>query len=163
VLDGQAAAGIDRILAAAPGDPGEDEHAPGLHAMVARMLLEACVATGDARTGLVAADGALGRDGEVRTWVSEARRRRAEFLAALGAPAEEVEAELERALEVARGQGARLLELRAATSLLRHHLAAGGDRATGQARARLEAVIAARPEPGDTPDLREAAALLARP
>jgi hypothetical protein len=28
VLDGQTAAGIDRILAAAPGDPGEDEHAP---------------------------------------------------------------------------------------------------------------------------------------
>jgi hypothetical protein len=105
----------------------------------------------------------MGLDDNVRTWAAETRRRRAEFLAALGAPAEEVEAELERALEVARGQGASLLELRAATSLLRHHLAAGGDRATVRAPARLEAVIDALPERGDTPDLREAAALLARP
>ena len=127
------------------------------------MLLEACVVTGDARTGLAAAEGALGLDGDVRTWASEARRRRAEFLTDLGAPAEEVEAELEHALEVARGQGASLLELRAATSLLRHHLAAGADRAAGRARERLEAVIAALPERGDTPDLREAAPLLARP
>jgi hypothetical protein len=160
VLEGHAAAGIDRILAAAPGDPGEDEHAPGLHAMVARVLLEACVATGDARTGLVAADGALGRDGDVRTWASEARRRRAEFLAALGAPAEEVEAELGRALEVARAQGATLLELRAAASLLRRRLDGGDDHATGQARARLAAVLDRLPEGRDLPDLREAAALL---
>jgi hypothetical protein len=122
-----------------------------------------CATTYPPRTGLVAADGALGQGGDVRTWASEARRRRAEFLAALGAPAEEVEAELERALAVASAQGASLLELRAATGLLRHHQAAGGDRAAVRARERLEAVIAALPERGDTPDLREAAALLARP
>jgi hypothetical protein len=88
VLDGQTAAGMDRIRRA-PGDADEDDHAPGMHAMVARVLLEACVVAGDARTGLAAADGALGLGGDVRTWASEARRRRAEFLAALGAPADE--------------------------------------------------------------------------
>ena len=106
---------------------------------------QACVVAGDARTGLVAADGALGLDGDVRTWASEARRRRAEFLAALGAPAGEVEAELRRALEVARGQGARLLELRAATSLLRHRLDAGDDRSPGRDRERLRAVLDTSP------------------
>jgi hypothetical protein len=161
VLDGHTAAGMDRIRRA-PGGAGEDDHAPGMRAMVARVLLEACVVAGDARTGLVAADGALGLDGDVRTWASEARRRRAEFLAALGAPADEVEAELRRALEVARGQGARLLELRAATSLLRHRLDAGDDRSPGRDRERLRAVLDTLPERGDTPDLREAAALLAR-
>jgi len=161
VLDGHTAAGMDRIRRA-PGGADEDDHAPGMRAMVARVLLEACVVAGDARTGLVAADGALGLDGDVRTWVSEARRRRAEFLAALGAPADEVEAELRRALEVARGQGARLLELRAATSLLRHRLDAGDDRSPGRDRERLRAVLDTLPELGDTPDLREAAALLAR-
>ena len=161
VLDGQEAAGVGRILEVS-GDPGEDEHAPGQHAMVARVLLEACVVTGDARTGLAAAEGALGLDGEVRTWASEARRRRAEFLAALGAPGDQVEAELRRALEVARAQGARLLELRAAASLLRHQLDTGDDRPPGRARERLEAVLAALPELGDTPDVAEATALLAR-
>jgi len=161
VLDGHTAAGMDRIRRA-PGGADEDDHAPGMRAMVARVLLEACVVAGDARTGLVAADGALGLDGDVRTWVSEARRRRAEFLAAPGAPADEVEAELRRALEVARGQGARLLELRAATSLLRHRLDAGDDRSPGRDRERLRAVLDTLPELGDTPDLREAAALLAR-
>jgi hypothetical protein len=161
VLDGQTAAGIDRIRRA-PGGADEDDHAPGMHAMVARVLLEACVVAADARTGLVAADGALGLDGDVRTWVSEARRRRAEFLAALGAPTGEVEAELRRALEVARGQGAWLLELRAATSLLRHRLDTGDDRSAGRDRERLQAVLGTFLEGGDTPDLREAAALLAR-
>jgi hypothetical protein len=161
VLDGREAAGVDRIRRALEG-PAEDEHAPGMQAMVARVLLEACAVTGDARTGLVAAGRALGLDGGVRTFESEARRRRAEFLAALGAPGDEVEAELRRALEVARAQGARLLELRAAASLLRRSLGSGDDRATGQARAGLEAVVAALPEGRDLPDLREAAELLAR-
>jgi hypothetical protein len=116
VLDGREAgvAHIGRALE----DPAEEEHAPGMHAMVARVLLEACAVAGDAGTGLVAADRALGLDDNVRTWESEARRRRAEFLAALGATGDEVEAELRRALEVARRQGARLLERRAAASLL---------------------------------------------
>jgi hypothetical protein len=161
VLDGREGAGIASIRRALDG-PAIDQHAPGMQAMVARMLLEACVAAGDPRTGLVAADRALGLDGDVRTWASEARRRRAEFLAALGGTDDEVEAELRLALEVARGQGARLLELRAAASLLRRRLDSGDDASQRRARERLEAVMAALPEGRDTPDLREALALLAR-
>jgi hypothetical protein len=127
VLDGQAATGVARIRHALE-DPAEAEHAPGMHAMVARVLLEACLATGDTAITLAAADRLLGRDDGIRTWESEGRRRRGELLAALGAPAAEVEAELRRALEVARDQGARLLELRAAGSL-RRCLETGGARA----------------------------------
>jgi DNA-binding SARP family transcriptional activator len=161
VLDGRGTAGVAGIRHALE-DPGEAEHAPGMHAMVARVLLEACVATGDARTALAAADRLLGRDDKVRTWESEGRRRRGELLAALGAPGGDVEAELRRALEVARSQGARLLELRAAASLLRRRLAADDDRSLRQARELLGAVVDAVPEGRDAPDLREALALLAR-
>jgi DNA-binding SARP family transcriptional activator len=161
VLDGREAAGVAGIRQAL-AHPTEDEHAPGMHAMVARVLLEACVVTGDARTGLVAADRALGLDGNVRTWESEARRRRGEFLAALGAPGDDTGAELRHALAVARRQGARLFELRAAASLLRRQLDGADDRALGQARALLGSVLDALPEGRDTPDLGEAAALLAR-
>ena len=161
VLDGREAAGVVRIRQALE-DPAGGEHAPGMHDMVARVLLEACAATGDARAGLVAADRALAPGGNVRTWESEARRRRGEFLAALGAPGEDVEAELWRALEVARDQGARLLELRAAASLLRRRLQAGDDRSRRQARELLGSVLDAVPEGRGTPDLRDAAALLAR-
>jgi tetratricopeptide (TPR) repeat protein len=59
VLDGRAAAGVARIRQALE-DPAEGDHAPGMHAMVARVLLEACAASGAARTGLVAADRAPG-------------------------------------------------------------------------------------------------------
>ena len=124
MLDGQETAGIARIRRALE-DPTEGEHAPGMRTMVARLLLEACVAAGDARTGLAAADRVLGLDDNVRTWESEARRRRGELLAALG---DDGEAELRRALEVARRQGARLFELRAAASLLRRRLDGGDDR-----------------------------------
>ena len=161
VLDGRQAPGIARIRRALE-DPAEEEHAPGMHAAIARVLLEACAAAGDARTGLVAADRLLGLDDGVRTWASEGWRRRAELLAALGAPGGEAEAALRRALEVARDQRAGLLELRAAAGLVRHRLGAGDDRALGQARDLLAAAVDALPERPDLPDLREAAALLAR-
>jgi tetratricopeptide (TPR) repeat protein len=161
VLDGRATGGVARIRQALEG-PAEGGHAPGMHAMVARVLLEACAVTGDARTGLVAADRALGLDDDVRTWESEARRRRGELLAALGAPGDDAEAELGRALEVARLQGARLLELRAAASLFRRRLEAGDDRSLRRARELLASAVDAMPEGHDTPDLRDAAALLVR-
>ena len=161
VLDGHPAGGIARIRRALE-DPAEGEHAPGMHAMVARVLLEASLAAGDVETALVAADRALGDQDNVRTWESEGRRRRAELRAALGAAGDETEAELREALEVARRQGARLLELRAAASLLRRRLGAGDGPAADEARARLAAVLDALPEGGDLPDLREAAALLGR-
>jgi hypothetical protein len=55
-------------------------------------------------------DGATGRAAEVR-------RMRAVFLAALGATADDVEAELERAIEVAKHHGALTFELRARDTL----------------------------------------------
>jgi DNA-binding SARP family transcriptional activator len=160
VLDGRREAGMARLWKALD-DPAEAEHAPGLHASVARLLLGACVAAGDARTGLVAVDRALGLGDRVRTWESECRRLRGEFLAAAGAPADQIEEELRHALAVARRQGATMLELRAATSVLRHR--AGGDpEQVRQARAALAAVVDRLPEPTQTPELREATRQLAR-
>jgi hypothetical protein len=143
----------------------DDSHgaapAPGYHAMLARVLLEACAAAGDMRAGLAAADRALGMSG-IRVWEAEVRRLRAGFLAALGASSPDIEAELACALEVARRQGAMTLELRVLVSLLRHRLERGAGQRVAEARDRLAALIAALPEGRDTPDLREAAALLAQ-
>jgi hypothetical protein len=136
-----------------------------MHASIARVLLEACVAVGDARAGLAAADLVLAAGDSVHTWEAEARRLRGEFLARLGAPGGEVEAELEQAVATARRQGARMLELRAAASLLRHRLDRDPGREGGQpgpARSTLAALVGAVPEGHETPDLREARALLAR-
>lgn len=70
----------------------------------------------------------------------------------------EAEADFRRAIEIARGQGARSYELRAAMSLAR--LLAGGDRAA-EAYDELRAVRAMITEGPDTPDLQAADALLA--
>ncbi|MGN6755115.1 MAG: hypothetical protein ACTHMJ_01870, partial [Thermomicrobiales bacterium] len=95
-------------------------------------------------------------------WQAEARRLRAVFLAALDAPEREVEAEFDRALQTARNQGARSLELRAATSLLDYRLRHGDGPTVDAARERLATVLADFSEGQDTPALREAAALLAQ-
>jgi DNA-binding SARP family transcriptional activator len=124
VLDGRAAAGVDRIRRTLD-DPAEGEHAPGMHACIARVLLEACRVAGDAEAGLAAADRVLAATDNVHTWEAEARRLRGEFLGALGAPADQVTGELERAIGTARRQGARMLEQRAADSLRRHRRGGG--------------------------------------
>jgi DNA-binding SARP family transcriptional activator len=118
-VDGRAEQGIARIQRTLDEVQPAD-HAPGMRAILVRLLLEACAAAGDARTGLTAAARALASSDDARLWESEIRRHRAEFSAALGAPADEVVAELERALEIARRQGAIALERRAAQSLLRY-------------------------------------------
>jgi hypothetical protein len=159
VLDGRKEIGIARIERALEDVRGA-QPAPGTSSMLARVLLEAYAAAGDARAGLVAADAAL-EPGRARVCEAEFRRLRAEFLAALGAPAHEVEAELARALEVSRRQGAKLFELRTLASLLRHRIELGDIRATSEARDRLAAVVETLPEGQDTPDGREAATLLA--
>jgi hypothetical protein len=73
---------------------------------------------------LALADEALGMGRGAQVWEAEIRRLRATFLAALGAPAGEVEAELWRALAVARRQRARAFEVRVRGTLaergLRH-------------------------------------------
>ena len=161
VMDGHRDLGLARIRRALD-DSGRAEHAPGMRASIVRLLLEAAALAGDARAGLAATDLALGTGSGARLWDSEAHRRRAEFLAALGASADGVEAELHGALEVARRQGAKMLELRAVTSLLRHRLDRGDRPGASQARALLAGIAAALAEARGTRELGEAAAVLAR-
>jgi DNA-binding SARP family transcriptional activator len=157
VVDGRTTTGIARIQQALAETRGAD-HAPGHRATWLRVLLEACAVAGDARAGLAAAEGAI-RLG-VSLWEAEARRLRAEFLAALDAPQDEIEVELERALQTARRQGARTLELRAATSLLRLRQRRGDGVATRVARDALQTILDELSEGRDTQDGREAKSLL---
>jgi DNA-binding SARP family transcriptional activator len=161
VLDGSAAFGIARIQRALDELP-QLASTPGYRVMLLRVLLEACSAAGDARTGLPATERMLAPGGGPRLWESEAHRLRAEFLAALGAPEREIEAAFDRALQVARSQGARSLELRAATSLLGYRLQRGESTAVRDARTLLASVLDGFSEGRDTHDVRRAAALLAR-
>ena len=98
----------------------------------------------------------------IRVWEAEVRRLRGEFLAALGASSPDVEAELARALEVARRQGATMLELRVVMSLLHHRLTRGDGPGVTEARDRLAAIVDRFREGRDSPDLRLAADLLTR-
>jgi len=161
VLDGREEAGIARIQRSLD-EARTGDYAPGLRAFLVRLLLEACKVAGDARAGLAVADRARAWGGADRLWEAETRRLRAEFLASLGVPAKDVEAEFERALAVARRQGAKMFELRAAASLLRYRMERGDGPGTSEARDLLAEILDALPEGRDTPDLREAATLLAR-
>jgi DNA-binding SARP family transcriptional activator len=161
VLDGLRQRGLARIERAAEQSLAE-AHAPGMNACIVRVLLEACRIAGDPRTGLGAADRRLATGGGAGLWEAEVRRLRAEFLASLGAPGAQVDSELVRALAVARARGAKALELRAATSLLRHRLEQGDERAAREARERLAAVLAGLPEAHGTGDRDEAEALVRR-
>ena len=113
VLDGNAGRGLARIRRSIDALKDE-EHAPGHRSCIARMLIEACRIAGDAPGGIAAAEVLLGDGAGAPLWRAEALRMRAEFLASLGAPADQVAAELDEALVVARRQGARALEARAA-------------------------------------------------
>jgi hypothetical protein len=154
VLDGRPEPGMARIQrqldAVQTFDP-----APGGRAAYRRILLAACAAAGDAKSGLATADRSLAFGDGVTTWESETRRLRAEFLATLGAPPAEIAAELDRALVVARRQHARLFELRATTSMLR---LAYGDAA--EVRDRLAQMVAEMGDARGTPDWQDAVDLL---
>ena len=104
VLDGRQEAGLARIRRAID-ESRQGDQAPGIYAHSLHVLVEACAAIGDARAGLTATDRALDPDAGARIWEADTRRRRAEFSAALGAPATAVETEFERALDVGRRQG----------------------------------------------------------
>ncbi len=108
------------------------------------------------------ADRALASRGPDRIWEAEIRRLRAEFLAQLGAPADEVEAELDRALRVARRQGAKMLQLRIAATSLRRRLNNGNGPDACSMRDLLVRLVQELPEAYDSPEVREAEALLAR-
>ena len=90
-------------------------------------------------------------------WLAELHRQRAELGPWLGRGAAFAEAELVRALDVARAQGTRMLELRAATSLARLW-AEQGERQ--KAYALLAPVHEWFTEGFETADLRDAKALL---
>jgi tetratricopeptide (TPR) repeat protein len=161
VLDGWAETGIARAKRALD-EAGEADHAPGGRACLRRVLLEACAVAGAAEAGLAAADQMLASGDPARLWEAECRRLRAEFLAALGAPPPEIEAELERALQVASRQRAPMLELRTLISLLRYRLAHGPGPGVCQAREALAATVGRLRDGGDSLDLRDAVALLER-
>jgi len=97
------------------------------------------------------------RTGE-RTHLAELRRIHGELLAARGAPPHEVEAHLRSALAVAREQGARWWELRAAVSLARLLERHGRG---PEAEALLTPLCAALTEGADTADVSAARTLLA--
>src|SRR4029453_18458005 len=118
VLDGRPETGIARVVSAISELSGA-VHAPGIHMVLARILLEACVRANNIRCGLDAADRALASAGAGQVFEAETRRLRADFLAELGAAPEEVTTELRRAGEVAHRQGASAFELRIALTLLR--------------------------------------------
>ena len=116
---------------------------------------------GRADEGLAAIDEALAaaRAHNERWWDAELHRLRGELLLAQGAEAREVEAALLRALEIARTQQARSLELRAATDLARLWEAQGR---AAEGRRMLEELCAWFTEGDETPDLQAARSFLAR-
>lgn len=130
--------------------------------MLQRILLAACAVAGEARLGLAAAETLLAMGEAAGLWAAEAHRSRAEFLAALGAPAPEMEGEFDRALRAARQQGARLPELRVAANLLDYRLGRGAGAAVREACEQLAALLDRFDEGWETADLRRASALLLR-
>ena len=119
VLDGQAQPGIAAIRDALE-DLNGGGHAPGQRAVVGRLMIAAYAAARDPRGRLAAVDEFLAMGGAATLWEAEAHRARAECLAELGASAEDIVAALDRAVAVARQQGARMLERRAAAMLDRY-------------------------------------------
>jgi predicted ATPase len=128
------------------------------------LMGEACLQTGAAREGLTLLDEAVAvvEQTHERYWEAEIHRLRGQLLLAAsepGAPAAAPSAEAcyRHALEVARRQGTRSLELRAAVSLSRLWQAEGRDR---EARELLTPIEAWFSEGRETSDLRAAGALL---
>jgi len=124
------------------------------------LFVEACEHVGQIEEGLHTVDEALAfvdRTGE-RLWEAELHRLKGELLRRHTA-VQEVEAEtcFQQALAVARGQGARWLELRAALSLSRLWQQQGKH---AEARQLLAGVYGWFTEGFDTADLQEARALL---
>jgi len=125
------------------------------------LLAHVCKKAGHAEEGLAAIDEALAeaRAHNERWWDAELHRLRGELLLMRGADASDVEAAMLRAIEIARSQQARSLELRATMSLTRlyikHHR-------SDDARQQLSDLYAWFTEGFDTPDLQAARLLLAQ-
>jgi predicted ATPase len=119
------------------------------------LLAQVCGKAGRAEEGLAVIDEALAeaRAHHERWWNAELHRLRGELLRAQGADAHTVEAALVRAIEIARAQQARSLELRATTSLAQLWIAQGRSE---DAKQRLSGVYSWFTEGFDTPDLQAA-------
>jgi hypothetical protein len=83
VLAGDAVRGIATVRGAVEEARGE-EAAPGIQAIIARILLAACVAAGSAESALAAADQLIVLGGAACIWQPEALRVRARFTAGPG-------------------------------------------------------------------------------
>jgi predicted ATPase len=111
---------------------------------------------GENERALSIVEGALADVGDVtgRSWESELHRQRAQILVALNpSNAGEAESCLKKAIEVARGQGAKSLELRAATSLAELWRAQGR---LDEARGLLQPICRWFDEGAETADLKRA-------
>ncbi len=157
--DGDSEPGIAQIREglAAWQSTGTGMRRPYFLALLADALLRADQ-TEEGLTIIAEAEALIERSGETR-WHAETVRLKGALMDRAGAAMEDIEATYQRALEIARGQEARLLELRAATSLgqLWH-----GQGKASEARDLLAPVHAWFTEGFDTPDLEEAKALLDR-
>jgi DNA-binding SARP family transcriptional activator/predicted ATPase len=126
-------------------------------ALLAQVYGQATQAT----DGLAAIEEALAeaRAHNEHWWDAELYRLRGELLRTIGADDGDVEVALRRAIEIARTQQARSLELRATTSLARLLVAQGR---SGDARVMLHSLYSWFTEGFETPDLQAAHALLAQ-
>ncbi|HEY6354515.1 MAG TPA: 6-hydroxy-D-nicotine oxidase, partial [Burkholderiaceae bacterium] len=115
---------------------------------------------GRVEEGLACIDEALAeaRAHNERWWDGELHRLRGELLLMHGADASDVEAAMLRAIEIARSQQARSLELRATVSLARLWIA---ENRSDDARRQLSDLYAWFTEGFETPDLQAARLLLA--
>jgi hypothetical protein len=128
VLDGRTDQGLEHMRTVHAQLIGGQAPAPGLPGVATRLLLEGYALADQPEAGLALADQALGMGRGAQLWEAEIRRLRATFLAARGAPAEQVEAELERALMVAQRQEARAFEQRIVETLTERSPGQGGAR-----------------------------------
>jgi len=125
------------------------------------MLAQACLKAEHWEEGLNALEQALtvSLRNDEHWWDAEIHRLRGELMRAQGAAPDEVEAMFQRALEIARTQQARSLELRAAISLARLWQA---NARPAEAKQLLTQVYGWFTEGFDTPDLQTAQALIAQ-
>jgi DNA-binding SARP family transcriptional activator len=122
VLDGRTSAGLARVRAARERLVGGPAPAPGLPGVATRLLLESYALVGEPLAGRELADEALRMGRGAELWEAEIRRLRASFLAASGGSQDQVAAELQSALRVARRQRAHAFEVRIRETLAERSL-----------------------------------------